>query len=759
MAAPVAELRTELSASVARFKRDFDSARKTVRSSSKGMGNSFKGLSKSSSKLAGSIFTLRGGLVGLGATAVIGKAVSGFIRFEKGLREVGTLMGGLTKREMKDMGDELKAISRESGQAIDTLVKARYDIVSAGFTDAASSAELLRVAADLAVGGVSDVATTADLLTTAVNAYGLEAKDAAEISDKLFTIVRLGKTTITELAGSMGRLLAIAATMNVDIDEVGAALATLTANGQKTEEAVTAIRAAIVEFSKPGKELADALKTIGIESGEALIKEKGLQGALDAVSEAAKKNGTTIIQLLSNVRSMQAVLPLATTASQQFTDSLEQMDNVAGATAGAVAEMEKSLDQQVKKINANVAAISLELTEAFAPALLKVSEAFLKWLTPAVKTETQLQALQDRLNQAVNAQLDLRKSTNNLKNATDDQLASFRFWELVLVEVQREMDELKLKEVEAKTVIDDTTGSIGAQGDAAVNTGKKVVLTEKEKIKAIEEFGARLAELTLTQKELQEQLLVEQLEKFRAAGVSETEIAKFEALRRGKIAEDERNAKVASFKQGVDQIAALGQALLTLRKNQIEKELDAGIAAILASTDSEENKADKIKNLREQAALDEKKAAKKLKPLLIAQAIANTAVEASKVLANPIQFAAVLALGAIQVATIAAQPFAKGGIVNGPTLFNGGAGLMGEAGPEAILPLTRIGGTLGVEATGSGGTTQNTFNFDGPTNREFIENEVIPLIEELSRSGDTSITTLRDFERTDDGLDLKRAPQ
>ena len=38
-------------------------------------------------------------------------------------------------------------------------------------------------------------------------------------------------------------------------------------------------------------------------------------------------------------------------------------------------------------------------------------------------------------------------------------------------------------------------------------------------------------------------------------------------------------------------------------------------------------------------------------------------------------------------------PFANGGIVNSPTLFplRGGAGLMGEAGAEAIMPLARGG--------------------------------------------------------------------
>jgi hypothetical protein len=39
------------------------------------------------------------------------------------------------------------------------------------------------------------------------------------------------------------------------------------------------------------------------------------------------------------------------------------------------------------------------------------------------------------------------------------------------------------------------------------------------------------------------------------------------------------------------------------------------------------------------------------------------------------------------------QPFAKGGVVSGPTNFamRGGMGLMGEAGPEAIMPLAGAG--------------------------------------------------------------------
>ena len=64
------------------------------------------------------------------------------------------------------------------------------------------------------------------------------------------------------------------------------------------------------------------------------------------------------------------------------------------------------------------------------------------------------------------------------------------------------------------------------------------------------------------------------------------------------------------------------------------------------------------------------------------------------------------------------QKFAMGGVVNRPTIFPfaNGTGLMGEAGPEAIMPLQRgANGKLGVIASG-GGNTNVTVNVDASGN-------------------------------------------
>ncbi|SLN46031.1 hypothetical protein AQS8620_01894 [Aquimixticola soesokkakensis] len=62
-------------------------------------------------------------------------------------------------------------------------------------------------------------------------------------------------------------------------------------------------------------------------------------------------------------------------------------------------------------------------------------------------------------------------------------------------------------------------------------------------------------------------------------------------------------------------------------------------------------------------------------------------------------------------------PFANGGVVTNPTYFpmRGGTGLMGEAGAEAIMPLSRgADGKLGVRAGGARQPVNVTFNISSP---------------------------------------------
>lgn len=75
-----------------------------------------------------------------------------------------------------------------------------------------------------------------------------------------------------------------------------------------------------------------------------------------------------------------------------------------------------------------------------------------------------------------------------------------------------------------------------------------------------------------------------------------------------------------------------------------------------------------------------------------------------------------LVAGGLSGAVSGMMPFAKGGIVSQATPFGmrGGMGVMGEAGPEAIMPLARgPDGRLGVSGSG-GGASHVTINVTTP---------------------------------------------
>lgn len=72
------------------------------------------------------------------------------------------------------------------------------------------------------------------------------------------------------------------------------------------------------------------------------------------------------------------------------------------------------------------------------------------------------------------------------------------------------------------------------------------------------------------------------------------------------------------------------------------------------------------------------------------------------------------------------KPFADGGVVSTPTYFplSGGAGLAGEAGPEAIMPLARgADGRLGVAAGGPRAGASITVNIATPDADSFRRSE------------------------------------
>ena len=334
----------------------------------KGVGRAVIGVGKAAKN---AMFSFKG----LAGMAGMGLAIKAAGDFQKGMLEINTLMPKLTKGAMRNMRAELQRLAQETGQAIQPLVKANYDIVSAGFATAADSALVLSAAAKLATAGNTDVATSADILTSALNAYGAEASSAMEVSDLLFTTVRFGKTTVGELGSQLGQVLPFAKMAGASLDDVGAAMATMTTKGIDTARASTSLRAAFLSLASPTVRQTKWMKEYGIEIKKL---DDGSMDLVGTIKQFAKVDPEALRKVVPSVEALTAIQTLGGDLELLATN-LGRMGEKAGATQTAYTTMQKSFNVQMSKMKegfqAAMTTIGQVMIDKIMPKVLEVNEA------------------------------------------------------------------------------------------------------------------------------------------------------------------------------------------------------------------------------------------------------------------------------------------------------------------------------------------------------------------------------------------------
>ena len=258
---------------------------------------------------------------------------------EAKVRSLGVNSDELTAR--------LKDVSRElSGQAgVLDLTSAAYDVASAGFTNAADAANILKAASQGATGGFSDINTVGDATTSVLNAYGLEADKAAKLVDGFIQTQNDGKIVIGEYAANIAKVAPVAAALGVSLEEVNAAVAQITAGGQGAEVTFTALKTAFAQVAagKVGKEF----KALGVEINASTLKSDGLAGTLEKIKKSGADAGTVIKAF--GTEAGPSILALLNN-TEKYNKLLENQKNAQGAAAKAAFEASDTIDGQLKRL-------------------------------------------------------------------------------------------------------------------------------------------------------------------------------------------------------------------------------------------------------------------------------------------------------------------------------------------------------------------------------------------------------------------------
>ncbi len=282
------------------FRREIAKAEQQLKGFEKTAGNtktSLADLGKSFQKTGGDVsesFTKVGtGLtaIGAGVATGLGLAVKGAADFEQGLSNIKAVSGATGDEMAKlkelamDMGAETKYSATEAASGIEELIKAGVsaeDIMSGG----------LKGALSLATAGELELADAAEIASTALNAFKADNLTVQQAADILAGAANASATSVGELKFGMSAVSAVASAVGMSFKDTTTALALFAQNGLKGSDAGTSLKTMLMNlqpvtdgqhllFEKLGLKTIDAAKAMQFLSSNGIKPASDSQGDLN----------------------------------------------------------------------------------------------------------------------------------------------------------------------------------------------------------------------------------------------------------------------------------------------------------------------------------------------------------------------------------------------------------------------------------------------------------------------------------------------
>ncbi len=335
------------------------------------MGRFGAGLQRFGSGLArvGSTLTRR---VSLPLVAIGGVATKLALDYDAAFTRIAAVSNAASE-DIARWRVEVLRLAGETARAPEELANALFFLASAGL-DAEQVMPTLAASAKAAAAGLGETQDIARLVANALNAYAGSGLQASQVTDILVAAVREGSAETTEFADAMGRILPIASKAGVGFEELAASLAVLSNIGLDVNEGVTAMRGLLQALVAPGTQAAETMHQVGISADEMrrVISEQGVLGALRLLEERTAGNIDLMRRIVPNVRALTGALGITSQEAEKVDAIFGRVLASTGALDEAFGEASKSAGFRLQQSLAQLKVAGVELGQRLLPIVTDV---------------------------------------------------------------------------------------------------------------------------------------------------------------------------------------------------------------------------------------------------------------------------------------------------------------------------------------------------------------------------------------------------
>lgn len=277
--------------------------------------------------------------------------------FDAGMREVSAISGATGKdlekltNLAKDMGASTKFSATESAEALKYMGMAGWKTQD--------MMDGLPGILSLAAAGGTDLATTSDIVTDGLTGLGMSAKDTQGFVDIMAATCSNANTSIELMGETLKYAGPVAGSLGIAMDDLSLAIGLMGNAGIKGSQAGTALRGGLTNLVKPSNDAAKAMEKYGVEVIKTESGSVDFMGTMDNLREKlGNLDETTQANALATIFGKEAMSGWASVinASEEDFNKLsnailesngtaENMaDTMMGGAKGAITEMKSALE-------------------------------------------------------------------------------------------------------------------------------------------------------------------------------------------------------------------------------------------------------------------------------------------------------------------------------------------------------------------------------------------------------------------------------
>ena len=300
--------------------------------------------------------------------------------FQSSMNQVAATMG-MTSEEIangsedfkklenaaKDMGKTTQFSASQAAEALNYMALAGYDVDK--------SVSTLPSVLNLAAAGGMDLATASDMVTDSMSALGEMAGTTESFVDKMAKTSQKSNTSVAQLGEAILTVGGTAKVLAGGTTEMNTALGILADNGVTGAEGGTALRNVILSLSAPTDKAAKKMQELGLEVFDAQGNMRPLNDIfkdLDStLSTMTQGEQTQVLNSIFNKVDLKSVNALLANSGERFNELSGYINDADGAASKMAETMNSGAQGAITKMKSALEGVGITIGERFLPYIEK----------------------------------------------------------------------------------------------------------------------------------------------------------------------------------------------------------------------------------------------------------------------------------------------------------------------------------------------------------------------------------------------------